>query len=138
DPEVDDPPAPVLHDGEVAARGEEEAGAVHEADGDGAGDEQPDDVGGLAHTAPGRPERADHQHEPEEQAAEEGDLKGAAEFDVFVALVPEPEAGVEAEALLDARPLTREAADDDHDQGAEQGEDTGALVTRFVPADERR
>jgi len=29
DPEVDDPPAPVLHDGEVGPRREEEAGAVH-------------------------------------------------------------------------------------------------------------
>ena len=49
----------------------------------------------------GRPDAAHHQGQPDEQAGEQEDLPEAAQVDVLVALVTEPEAHVEAEVLVD-------------------------------------
>jgi hypothetical protein len=51
-----------------------------------------------------RPQAAQHQRQPQHQADEQRDLPGAAEVDVLVALVAEPEAGVEAERWWIDRP----------------------------------
>jgi hypothetical protein len=94
DPQVHDPPAPVLGDhGEVRACAVEQAGAVEEADGDGESPKKSADEAAPLGAAPSqrRPERRAASGRATSEAAEERDLPDAAEVDVFVALVAEPE-----------------------------------------------
>ena len=138
DPEVDHPPAPVLHHRQVAAGAEEEAGGVHQADRRGrAREHQHQRAPGVA--APERrPEGAHHQGQPEDQPDEQADLPEAAEVDVLIALLAEPEAGVEAQALVDRQPLAGQRAGDDDQKGAEQDVDAEALEARLAATDRRR
>ena len=83
-------------------------------------------------------EPAQHQDEPQHEPGEEGDLPGAAEVHVLVALVAEPEARVEAELLVDGQPLAGERPDHDEEQRAEQDVHAQTLEPRLAPADGRR
>ena len=87
DPEVHDPPAPVVGDGDVRARRVEEADRVEQRDRDRGVEEQ---VGEAALVLLGRERRlhrAVHEAEPEQHPTDEADLPDAAELDVLVALV---------------------------------------------------
>ena len=137
DPEVDDPPAPVLHDGEVRLRREEEAGAVEEADGGRGAREHQDEGAGVVAAPRGREDRAEHQDEPEDEADEEGDLPDAPEVDVLVPLVAEPEAQVEREDLVDREVLPGERPGDDDEERAPEDVHAEALELRLVPSDDR-
>ena len=110
-------------------------GAVHEADrGRGAGEHQHQRAAVVA--APQRrPEAAQHEPEPQHEPGEQTDLPGAAEVDVLVALVPEPERQPERQLLVDREVLARQRSRDDQQQRAEQHVDSQPLEARLAPAD---
>ena len=94
---MDDPPAPVLGDGEVRVLAGYEPGRVEEGNG---GDGEDEDAEELPPTGvalgllPRVGQWPDHQGEPEQQAHKEQRLPQAAKVDVLVALVAEPEVDV--------------------------------------------
>ena len=113
-PEVDDPPAPVLGVGEVAALAVQEAGHVEQRDGDRAVQEHVREPAAVLFRQKRRADGAHDQHQPDDHPGDEEDLPDAAQLDVLVALVSEEEA-VRAEASLDGQPCSgKRTQDDDH------------------------
>ena len=85
------------------------------------------------------PQAAQHQRGPQQQADEQIDLPEAAEVEIFIALVAEPEierAG--GDMAVDREPFAGERSDDDHQQADEQEIDAEALELRFSAAQQRR
>ena len=135
-PQVNDPEAPVVDDGEVGARAVEERRQIEERDGGGGVQEERPKLGSIA--APHhRPQRPIHQHEPEGETDREQNLPEPAQVQVLRALVAEPEPGL-AQRAVDAQVLPEEAAEDDDRQGRQQHDDARSLPARFCAADERR
>ena len=82
-----------------------------------------------------RPQRAAHEHQPDQQADEQEDLPEPAEVHVLVALVAEPEVGGEAQPLHHREPLAGHRADDDDQQADEQEVHAEPLELRLVARD---
>ena len=87
DPEVHDPPAPVVGDRHVRARRVEEADRVEERDRDRGVEEQVREAALVTLGLQRRLDARGHEDEPEHHPGDERDLPDAAELDVLVALV---------------------------------------------------
>ena len=108
DPEVHHPPAPVLHHREMRARGEEEAGGVHQPDGRGGAREHPYQGAGRIGPPQRGPQPAQHEAEPEQQTREQRDGPEASQVHVLVALRAEPEGEPERQLLVDGEVFARQ------------------------------
>ena len=139
DPEVDDPPPPVLGDGEVGVPAVPQRGAVENPAIASDDSRKSDRIPPLLVATPERREdRAGDQEEPEEQADEQGDLEGPAEVDVLVAAVADVEPERPArEHLLHAEPLPCHRTEHHHQQRPEQHVDAEPLELRLAAADGR-
>ena len=113
-PEMDDPEAPVVDDGEVGVGAVEKGGQVEDRDGHGRIQEERGQFA-LVRALDGGPERPEHQKQPEHEASCQQELPEAPEVQVLGALVPEPEPEL-AQLVVDAQALAGQAADNDHHQ----------------------
>ena len=137
DPQVHQPPAPVLDHRQLSVLVPHQACAVEQADRHRRQEQQRDDRPAFAPAAHGRPQRAADEHEPEQQPDEQEPLPEAADVGVFPALVAEPEVAIQAELLHHREPLAGERADHDDQQADPQQVDAEALELRLVPGDRR-
>ncbi len=115
-PQVNDPPAPVLGIAQVASFAVKQAYHVEGGNGDGAIQKQVGDAASIFFVGKGGTNRTHDQHEPDDHADDEQHLPDASQFDVFVALVSEPEAFT-TEGSFDGGVGATEGANDDHDDG---------------------
>ncbi|MNS56322.1 hypothetical protein D3C72_891780 [compost metagenome] len=137
-PQVHHPPAPVLGDRQVGLAIPHQPGGVEERDGRRRQQEQPQQVLRLGGLLEGRPHGPDHQAQPEEQAHEQKHLPEAAQIDVLVALVAEPEVGRVGQALLgDGEPLAGHRARHDDQQTHEEEVHAQALELGLVAGHRR-
>src|SRR5579884_2255859 len=83
------------------------------------------------------PQTARHKGQPDEQAGQQEQLPEAAQIDVFITLMAEPEPGVTVQFLLHAQPLAGQGTNDDDQEGGEEDVDEEALPLRFTSADGR-
>ena len=138
DPQVDDPPAPIFHDRDVRVLAVEQARAEQQADRNGSDDDEENERP-PAFLLQRRPQAAQDQRRPQQQADEQIDLPEAAEVEIFVALVAEPEVQrADAHVAVDRQPFAGERADDDDQQADEQEVDAEALELRLASAEQRR
>ena len=119
DPQVHDPPSPVLGDGEVRLPVPEQPRDVEQRDGGRGQQEQRQQVTALPRPE-GGPHRPDHQQQPQEQADRQEELPEPPQVHVLVALVAKPEVRHVAQPLLDGEPLARHRPDNDDQQASEQ------------------
>ena len=92
----------------------------------------------LAGCPKGRPDGAQHQPEPEEEAHEESRLPDAPEVEILVALMPQVERDRVAQLVVDAEVLAHERSPDHQHQRHEQQVDAEPLPRGLLAADERR
>jgi len=92
----------------------------------------------LAGCPKGRPDGAQHQPEPEEEAHEESRLPDAPEVEILVALMPQVERDRVAQLVVDAEVLARKRSPDHEHQCHEQQVDAQPLPRGVLAADERR
>jgi len=119
----------------VRGRAVEEAGTVEEPNRRRRAGKQDDQLARAIAALNRRPQTAQHQHEPQHEPDEEGDLPGAAEVEILVALMTKPEAGAEAEVALHGQPLAGQRAEHDDDQRTEQHVHAQALILGLASAD---
>ena len=91
--------------------------------------------GRLPQRGAGRPQRAQHQHAPDQQAEEEADLPEPPELDVGESLVAEPEPAV-VDIAHDAELVADQRAGDD-DAASPRTADRPAIPGRVPPARRR-
>ncbi|KAG1436377.1 hypothetical protein G6F57_020692 [Rhizopus arrhizus] len=101
DPQVHDPPAPVLHYRQVRAFAVEEARAIEQPDRADRRRQQRQQVLVAARLAQGGHDAPQHQHQPEADAGEFADLPQPAQVHVFIALMAKPEVQVGRHDLRD-------------------------------------
>ena len=99
------PPAPVLGNGQVGVLAPHQAGGVEKGDGNRRDQEHAQQVAALHLVLKRRPDGADHQEQPQEQAHQQEYLPETAQVHVLIALVPEPEVLGVAQFLHHAIPL---------------------------------
>ena len=97
----------------------------------------PELPGRLPQRRAGRPQRAEHQRAPHQQADKKADLPEAAELDVGQALIAEPEPRV-AHISHDAEPVPDQRAGNDDQRHPEQQIDQQTLAARLALAGDRR
>ena len=133
-PQMHHPPAPVFHHGQVRAFAVEEATGVEQADGDDGEGKQREQIAiGTARRAQRWQDAAQHQHQPDCHADKFTDLPQAAQIDIFIALMTEPEIGGQiVEETMDSRPLSGKRADHDDQQADEQKVDPEPLKFRIA------
>ena len=132
DPQMDDPEPPGVDDREVGGAVVEQRRQIEHRDCRSGDQEERDEPAALG-IAPRRRHVAPQQAEPEDEADGEQDLPGAADLEIFPALVAEPEPRL-AQPLQDAGPFAEQAADRDDDDGGEQQMDGAALPGRLAAA----
>ncbi|MNK94275.1 hypothetical protein D3C87_1144720 [compost metagenome] len=138
DPQVHDPPTPVLHDRQMGALAIEQASAVEQTDGDYRRGQQRQQVL-VAGLTQGREHRAQHQHQPEHDPGELGDLPQTTQINIFVTLMPEPEAPLRRHQLGDGEEVAGIRTNDHQRQRPEQYIHAELLPFRiFAAIDERR
>ena len=122
DPQMHHPPAPEIGDRErlLDPGQRDHAEHIEDRDVDGGGPDQvfepdaprPELPRRLPQHRAGRPQRAEHQPAPDQQADEEADLPEPAELDVGQALIAEPEPAA-VDIAHDAEPVADQRAGDD-------------------------
>ena len=132
DPQVHEPPSPVLDHRVVRALAPDERRRVERADARGRQEHHRDQAARLRGPLQCRPQRAAEQRQPEQQADEQQHLPDAAHAREFEALVADPEAEIDALLLQRAEPAERGRADDDRDQRPEQDVHAELLMLRLV------
>ena len=137
DPEVDDPEAPELVDGEVLSRLRDQPDRVEGGDGERRHEEQPGHVGRVLAAQARAQHPPQHEH-PDEQADREQDLPDAREVEVLEALQAEPVRGRVAEQAVNAEERADQRAEHHNRQRTEQQEGELALSARLAPRDHRR
>mmetsp|Transcript_97444 Transcript_97444/g.297751 ORF Transcript_97444/g.297751 Transcript_97444/m.297751 type:complete len:273 (+) Transcript_97444:408-1226(+) len=123
-PHVDDPEAPIVHDGQVRARVVHQTRGIEARDQHGRARNDHDEVPPspralLTHVRAQerRPNGVAHEQEPDGQTHKQEALEETAQLHVLVALVAEPLAHEQAlEGLRDGGDLTRHGAPDDYEQ----------------------
>ena len=135
---MDHPPAPVFHDGDVGPLAIEQARAIEQADGDGGDGQQQQQVVVAALFAQRRHHAAQHQHQPEEQAAEQRDLPHPAGIEIFIALMPQPEAQLGRHLLRDGQVVADERSGHHQQQGPEQDVHPQLLILGVAAMNDRR
>ena len=111
DPQVHQPPAPVLDHRVVGVLAPGERGGVEAADAGRRQEHHRDQAARLRRLLQRRPQGAAEQEDPEQQADEQQDLPDAAHAGELEALVAEPEAEVDAAVLQRAEPAGGGRAD---------------------------
>ena len=136
-PEVDDPEAPELVDGEVLACLGDQADGVEGRDGERRHEEQPGHVGRVLAAQPGAQDAPEHE-QPDEEPYGEQDLPDAREVEVLEALQAEPVRRRVAERAVNAQEGADQRSEDHHRERSEQHEGELALAARLAAGDHRR
>ncbi|ABA47752.1 hypothetical protein BURPS1710b_2803 [Burkholderia pseudomallei 1710b] len=139
DPQVHEPPSPVLDHRVVGVLPPRERRRVEEPDARGGQEHHADQAAAFGGLVLQRGhQRAAHQEQPEQQADEEQDLPDAAHARVSEPLIADPEREVRAEMLERAEPAGDGRADDDEDQRPEQHVHAEFLQLRLAAGQQRR
>ena len=136
-PEVDDPKAPELVDGEVLSRLCDQAHRIEGRDGERRHEEQPRHVGGVLAAQSGAQDAPQHEH-PDEEPNGEQHLPDPRQIQVLEALEAEPVRRSVPEQPVYAEEGADQRAEYHHGQRAEQHEGELALSPRLAPSDHRR
>src|SRR5690606_26147704 len=136
-PQVNHPPAPVLHDGDIGVLAVEQTGTVEQANGHGRDGQQNQQVVVALVTTQSRPHATQHQQQPECQANKLDDLPETAQIQVLIALVTEPEVQLGWQDVLDGQEVAGKRTNKEHNQSTEQDIHTQTLeLGIFTPVNQ--
>ncbi len=138
DPQVDQPPAPVLDHRVVCLLTPDQRGGIEAADAHCSEEDHGDQAAALGWRAQSGQQGATKQADPDQQADEKQDLPDTAHAGVLQALIADPEAVVVAQVLESAQPTGDRRPGDDQQQGVEQHIDAQALKLRLAAGNRRR
>ena len=129
DPQMDDPETPVVDDREIGVGPVEHRGQIEQRDGDRSVEEQGREFP-LIIGFHGRPQSAEHQEKPENEASGQEHLPETAQIQVLAALVTQPEPQG-AQLSIDAEVFPEQAAEDHDGQSGQQDQYARLLALRF-------
>ncbi len=132
DPQMDDPESPVVDDREVGVGSVEHRRNVEDRDCRRRVEEQRRDVA-RSFLPDRRPERPEHQEEPEQEADHQQELPEAAEVQVLGPLMPEPEPELAQPPRHTQELADQAAADHQHQRPEEHVDQRGAVREDLRP-----